>query len=362
MRKEFEENEEKSKESENNLEMQDDIDDETFRKILEEEFIEREKQIEEALFADKDFEDFVPTDEEVQASYEELMRRFEREKKESTEFSGELVPDEKLVHELALKEKLTDVDEDENADNVAVDTTACSDEKKKVLSLDELRERRKKSDDNDEHEKSDPKITEIRRKNTGGRRHRLGRVVGMAAVAVACVFAASMTSEANRTYLVNSVRIWSGDDTKTVVDNDGSNEKANVDENEAIADIEEQLEVKVPIFYYRPYGMRFLEYTLDKWVGTACIEYIYNDNYIVLYIDKQGDSIASKINSIDGSEENIQLIQNNDISIQVKKITCDDPENENRYSAEWEFENTQYLLSAKIDEDEIKKIIEKMKF
>ena len=46
----------------------------------------------------------------------------------------------------------------------------------------------------------------------------------MAAVALACIFAASMTSEANRKYLVNSVRIWSGDDTKTVNYNDDSNE------------------------------------------------------------------------------------------------------------------------------------------
>ena len=49
MRKEFEENEESKKTLENNLEIQDEIDDETFQKILEEEFIERERQIEEAL-------------------------------------------------------------------------------------------------------------------------------------------------------------------------------------------------------------------------------------------------------------------------------------------------------------------------
>lgn len=95
MRKEFEENEESKKTLENNLEIQDEIDDETFQKILEEEFIERERQIEEALFADEDFEDLKLTDKEVQDSYQELMRRFEEDKKKSTEFSKELVPDEK---------------------------------------------------------------------------------------------------------------------------------------------------------------------------------------------------------------------------------------------------------------------------
>lgn len=90
MRKEFEENEESKKTLENNLEIQDEIDDETFQKILEEEFIERERQVEEALFADEDFEDLKLTDKEVQDSYQELMRRFEKEKKESAEFSEEL--------------------------------------------------------------------------------------------------------------------------------------------------------------------------------------------------------------------------------------------------------------------------------
>lgn len=100
MRKEFEENEESKKTLENNLEIQDEIDDETFQKILEEEFIEREKQIEEALFADEDFEDLKLTDKEVQDSYQELMRRFEEDKKKSTEFSKELVPDEKKVRKI----------------------------------------------------------------------------------------------------------------------------------------------------------------------------------------------------------------------------------------------------------------------
>ena len=44
---------------------------------------------------------------------------------------------------------------------------------------------------------------------------------------------------------------------KTVVDNDDSNEKANVDEDEAIADIKEKLGVEMPIFYWRPQGLNF---------------------------------------------------------------------------------------------------------
>lgn len=303
MRKEFEENEESKKILENNLEIQDEIDDETFQKILEEEFIEREKQIEEALFADEDFEDLKLTDKEVQDSYQELMRRFEEEKKESAEFSEELVPDEK-----------------------------------KVLSMEEARERGKKA---------------------AGGLHRLGRVVGMAVVAVACVFAASMTSEANRTYLVNSVRIWSGDDSKIVTDNDEKNEKSNLDEEVAVAEIEEKLNVEVPQFYYRPYKFEFSNYVIDELTSLARIEYDYKKNLIVLLIDKQNDGRSNRIKSACGDEQNLIVTSNDGTIVQIKRNYDDE---ETSYSAEWEKNGVTYTLSGKIELEEIKKIIKKMLF
>lgn len=325
MRKEFEENEESKKTLENNLEIQDEIDDETFQKILEEEFIERERQIEEALFADEDFEDLKLTDKEVQDSYQELMRRFEEDKKKSTEFSKELVPDEKKVRKI-LDGKSGSSDVHEN---------------KKVLSMEEAQERRHK---------------------TAGGMHRLGKVVGMAVVAVACVFAASMTSEANRTYLVNSVvRIWSGDDTKLVVDNDTSNEDANSDEEKAIADIEEKLGVEVPEFYYRPYGLVFNDYLIDDPAVLAWIEYEYQGKCITLLIDRQNNAKASRIRSISGNEKEVLELKNGDVLIKIGQID-DDNEDKPSYLAEWDKDGVAYALFGKIELQEIEEIIKNMKF
>ena len=100
MKKEFENN--KKNALGNNPDLRDDIDDEMFQKILREEFIEREKQIEEALFADKDVENLVFTDEEVKDSYQELLRRFEREKKENAEHE---TSDSKIIEIKAEKQK-----------------------------------------------------------------------------------------------------------------------------------------------------------------------------------------------------------------------------------------------------------------
>lgn len=353
MRKEFEENEESENKSENNLETQDEIDDETFQKILEKEFIEREKRITAALFADDDVEDIKFTKEELDNSYQEFLRRIEREKKENTEFSEELVPD---VDAIRRKETASD--------------------EKRVISIEEIRDRRKKTAEREMREEVSKEAntekpnaknrtntenrmnTKIR--TTGGGLHRLGKVVGMAVVCVACVFAASMTSEANRKYLVNSVRIWSGDDTKTVDDNDESNERANVDEEAAIEEIEEKLGVKIPEFYYRPYGFEFSKYLVDDLTFFAWMEYEYNGNAVTLVIDKQDIKTPSKINSLDGNEKDSIVVENEDVQISIKKLYNED--NTYDYSAEWYKDGTSYFLFGKINFEEIKKIIEKMKF
>ena len=69
--------------------------------------------------------------------------------------------------------------------------------------------------------------------------HKAARVAAAVLVCSAGIFAASMTSQANRSYFIDSVRYWVGDDTKIVVDNDRTNEKECEDEQTAIDDIEE---------------------------------------------------------------------------------------------------------------------------
>lgn len=351
MRKEFEENEESENKSENksenNLETQDEIDDETFQKILEKEFIEREKRITAALFADDDVEDIKFTKEELDNSYQEFLRRIEREKKENTEFSEELVPD---VDAIRRKETASD--------------------EKRVISIEEIRDRRKKAAEREMREEvskeantEEPNAknrTNTKIRTTGGGLHRLGKVVGMAVVCVACMFAASMTSEANRKYLVNSVRVWSGDDTKTVDYNDPSNEDAEPDEDKAIADIEEKLGVEMPEFYYRPYGMEFKSYEIDPYMDVAWIEYRYGENIITLYVDKQDSDSTSKTNSMHGSEKESLITSMDNISVFLEKVQ--DKEETPCYVAEWRQNNTTYHLSGRINYDEIKKILEFMKF
>ena len=189
---------------------------------------------------------------------------------------------------------------------------------------------------------------------------RLGKVAGVAGVCLMCVVAVSMTGEANRNHFIEGIRYLAGDDTRVVVDNDENNEFANTDEYEAIEDIENKISVTVPEFYYRPQGMEFYDYTVDKPASLARIEYKYADTMILFLIDKQNENTASNINLVKGEEYTIDTIIENGVEIIIKEIQ--DVEEVPTYKAVWSKDDVSYSLVGKIELDDLKKIVEYMKF
>lgn len=189
---------------------------------------------------------------------------------------------------------------------------------------------------------------------------RLGKVAGVAGVCLLCVFAASMTGEANRNYFIEGIRYLAGDDTRVVVGNDEENEDINTDEYEAIEDIKNKIGVEVPEFYYRPQGMKFYDYTIAESTGAAYIEYQYRDTMIVFYIDKQNEYTASNINIIKGEENTIDTISEDGVKITIKEIR--DKEEVPTCKAVWSKNEVSYSLIGKMEVEDLKKIVEYMKF
>lgn len=167
--------------------------------------------------------------------------------------------------------------------------------------------------------------------------------------------------DANRKYLVNSVRILSGNDSQFITDNSSDNEHATTEESDAIADIEEKLDVKMPEFYYRPYGMEFYKYELNDENFYARIEYEYKDNILFFYVDKQDASTESNISSLKGQEKIVDKINKDELEIDIKEITEENDKNAT-YMVNWKYEDVVYYLVGKIKLDELKKIIQYMKF
>ena len=189
----------------------------------------------------------------------------------------------------------------------------------------------------------------------------LGKVAGVAGVCLLCVFAASMTSEANRNYWVRGFKYLTGNDTKIITGNDNENENVNIDEYEAIQDIENKIDVKVPGFYYRPDGMKFLNYQISQETDSARIEYICDDNILALMIDKQNENTASNIKSIHGDENTEIIFDKDGITVTIKEIV-DDREKIPCFEARWTKDNIEYNLSGRIELRELKKIINYLKF
>lgn len=193
------------------------------------------------------------------------------------------------------------------------------------------------------------------------RKIHFGKVAGVAILCCACIFAASMTSEANRNYLINNIRVWSGKDTRTVIGNSEKNENINMAEYEAIEEIEDELDIEMPEFYYRPYELEFVRFELDNTADIAKLEYTYKGNIIVLIVDKQSEDTASKIMSAQGNKKENVIVGQEGIPVIVEKIQ-EEQDIVPSYTAFWEKDNVIYCMSGKLEEEEIKKIFEDMVF
>lgn len=327
MKKEFEKEQSDNQIDDAFLDMPDMEDDEKFRQWLEEEYLKEADAIEESLFDGRKFEDNQDIVEKLSVSRESFYQR---------------AREEGLLEDTADEK----VEDEKNTEEAVPEST-----EKKIL---EFRKNAGVS--------KNPACDANR--NSGKRKHsyvRFGRIAGIAGLCLICVFAASMSSEANRKYLVNSVRILSGNDSQFISYNDDSNENASTKESDAIADIEEKLDVKMPEFYYRPYGMEFYAYEVNSDNFYAKIEYEYENNILFFYIDKQDISAESNISSLKGENRVIEKIDRDDLNIIIKKVE-DGTEKLPTYIASWEYENTVYYLVGKIEIDELKKIVKEMKF
>ena len=294
-----------------------DMTDEEFREFMEKEFIREAQERKEELFADEDFQDYEQTDEEVDEAYRKFVNR--------------------LKDDGIYREEKPDKDTNKNAEGTAEETT----------SMDALSEETTS-------EKEPSVVVPLHRK-----RKKLAKVAGIGIVCGISVFAASMTSEANRNYFINTFQVLTGNNMRTVVDNTDENEKMNVDEYEAIADIEEKLGVEVPEFCYRPYEFEFIDYLINDICSTAWMEYQYENQTITFYIDKQTDNTASNNQSFDGDKIK-QIEISGSIQAVIEKV--EEANKKPNYIAKWEKNHTLYFITGRLPEEEIIKIVKNLAF
>lgn len=374
------------------LDMPDMEDDEKFRQWLEETYIAEAELVEKSLLAGQEYEKNLDIAEELSVPREKFYQRLKEEglyedetddtsevskkavRGAGTEIAGEAVAKknnasvsrtagEKIISMEARTSKEAGRAEKAVADKVVsmepesskeAGTAARATEgfnspvKTETVAVSDIGGSSKKGSKNDRP---------VRKKRSY---LRLGKIAGVAGVCLLCVFAASMTSEATRNYFIDGIRYLAGDDTRIVVGNNVENEDINIDEYEAIEDIENKIGVEIPEFYYRPQRMKFRDYTVAESTAIAYMEYQYKNTIIMFYIDKQNDDTASNMNLVKGDEDSIDTIKENGIEITIKEIR--DVEEVSTYTATWSKDDVSYSLIGKIELEDLKKILEYMKF
>lgn len=173
------------------------------------------------------------------------------------------------------------------------------------------------------------------------------------------IFGMSMTSQANRIFLVQKVEEFFGKRTDITVQNDKIME-TEMDDIKAQEEIEKALEVSVPRFYYKPEGMEFSGYEIFSETGAAKLYYNYRDDIITFSVIGNAENAATNT-SIDGKIIDKVSLNRNNVEIELWELS-NEVNDEKAFSAQWIFKNTYYLLSGNIDQDQIKKIVENIAY
>lgn len=186
---------------------------------------------------------------------------------------------------------------------------------------------------------------------------RTAKAAGVELVVGACVFGASMTSEANRIRLVESVHgVWNAGDTTGI--NNGENREYSAGSfDEAIQRIKDDLHIAVPEFYYIPTGMKYDKTQILEEAQMAVIRYQYKDHFVYFHLTANERELSQ---SDWKDKENVQVETLDDV-IDVEMGSLFE-NNEENYYAKWKYKDFYYQLSGQIEKEELMKILYEMQY
>ena len=294
----------------------------------------------------------------------------ENEKKCETYFTENLNDEE--LNQKILEEFLKEAEEIEKEAEEISKSLECEpteDGFQKLMA--EIRRRESTEDTNnyvtnvDDREKHTSKLKELKnvkqhvdkskskQGNTG--RKRVVRWASVAAAVLIGVFGISMSSEANRAYIMREMNELFGNDVNTQVDNNDVI-KSDRTERYACEKIENILDIKMPRFFYLPDELKYQTYSLDEEAGAGILQYSYGEQMIFLTAFLN-ETKASVLNQNDNGVL-IDTFQNDfipELKITLWKIE----EKEDKapiYALKWEYKNSYYEFFGEIKEKEMENI------
>nr|WP_308778812.1 DUF4367 domain-containing protein [uncultured Blautia sp.] len=297
------------------------LSDEEFNQWIHERFLEEAADIESELNRIPDSEDWKPTDEKFQALMSKAREQGFFEENNSAD-SREIDDREAITKEKTLKEE-----------NV----------KTEKLNMEEKAENRNC------------------RREGGYWRRRVVKYAAYAAVTVFGIFGVSMSSEANRTYVMQEVNKLIGNDVSTKVNN-SEVMQSNRTEVEAIKSIEDAFDIKMPQLFYMPDGMEYMDCSIDTEAQMAIMQYSYNEQLVfwtVFANDKEISRFSKADNGI--KQEEIKSDMTLNLTSKIWEIKEEGDEKET-YTLQWEYRNVYHKIVGKIGAEEIEKIAKKIMY
>lgn len=186
---------------------------------------------------------------------------------------------------------------------------------------------------------------------------RTAKAAGVVLVVGACVFGASMTSEANRIRLVETISGVRNSGDVTWTDNGENREYSTGSLEEATQEIRDVLHIAVPEFYYIPSGMEYSKTYISKETKLAIIQYHYQEKEIYFRLSANENDL-SQSDCQDSEKIQVQTIDNA-LNIEMGTIS---ENNEKNYYAKWCYRDAYYELSGQIDKEELMKILNEMQY
>ena len=184
------------------------------------------------------------------------------------------------------------------------------------------------------------------------------KVIKWSAVAAATIigiFTVSMSSEANRAYIMQEVNRLFGNDVNTGLNNVEVKETGRTEEY-AFQDIANTFNIKMPEFFYLPKGMEYLDYELDKAAETAIIRYSFEEQmiYLAVFVNSKETTRLSQedlgTHLYDIDSEWVSGLKGSLWEI------YEEGDKQPTYSLKWNYKNVYYEFLGKTNKEEMEKI------
>lgn len=202
-----------------------------------------------------------------------------------------------------------------------------------------------------------------RRSKTVHRKKKKRYVVLAFAAVLVLVFGSVMTSVGSKSYWKVLWDRIAGDEKASIinVDNMESQTTEDVDEIKIYKEIRSELGISTVRWGYFPENTYLKDYEIDKDQTKATFIYECNEEIIryVMYMNDEDSSLGQIKTDRLISEYKVETGEG--ISVSVKEYDIEDME-ENRYAAEFEYDDAQYQIMGIIDEEEFTKIIDNLIF